>query len=170
MHPFLLALALLAPWATANAPEGSGPAACARIRPPLERLACFDHWYPPATDAGDPGAAPSPTPEAGPQGRPDASVPVRSPTPRPRESPAREPAAPKVDRPAEGTVHSAIAAIRRQQQRMVFVLENGQVWIQTAPRPLSVAIGDAVSVRGTLLGGHLLRTETGATTRVRRAD
>ena len=64
---------------------------------------------------------------------------------------------------------SKIKKIRsREKQRMVFLLENDQVWIQTEPRPQPFREGEEVSIKTGLMGGFNMRSKSGAYSRVRR--
>ncbi len=56
----------------------------------------------------------------------------------------------------------------REQQKMVFVLDNEQVWMQSSPRLLRIREGDRVNIRNASVGGYMLRTQGGVTTRVDR--
>ncbi len=64
---------------------------------------------------------------------------------------------------------SKIKKIRsREKQRMVFLLENDQIWIQTEPRPQPFREGEEVSIKTGLMGGFNMRSKSGAYSRVRR--
>ncbi len=70
---------------------------------------------------------------------------------------------PKVD------LTSTIVAIRRgDQQKMVFLLDNDQIWMQSKPRALPFEEGDTVTVKSGFVGGYFLRKESGLGTRVQR--
>ena len=56
----------------------------------------------------------------------------------------------------------------RSQQKMVFQLENEQVWIQSVPRLLRISEGDQVTIENASVGGYMMRTNRGVTTRVER--
>jgi len=56
----------------------------------------------------------------------------------------------------------------REKQRMVFLLENDQIWIQTEPRPQPFREGEQVSIKTGLMGGFNMRSQSGAFSRVRR--
>jgi hypothetical protein len=81
------------------------------------------------------------------------------------------------DEPAQGglfndpkvNLTTAIEAIRRgDKQKMVFRLENDQIWIQTSPRPLPFREGDTVTIKNGFFGGYFMRNERGTSTRVSR--
>lgn len=58
--------------------------------------------------------------------------------------------------------------ISEDSQKMVFLLENGQVWLQTSPRNLPFKVGDKVTVKSAMIGGYFIRTDNGVSTRVNR--
>ncbi len=60
--------------------------------------------------------------------------------------------------------------VKRDRKKMVFLLENGQIWLQTSPRILPIRVGDEVTVKNAFIGGYILRTKGGASTRVQRID
>lgn len=53
-------------------------------------------------------------------------------------------------------------------QKMVFLLENNEIWLQSSPRTLPFRVGDSVTVKRGLLGGYVMRSEGGTSTRVQR--
>ena len=62
-----------------------------------------------------------------------------------------------------------IASItRRVRQEMVFHLDNGQVWMQVTARFRTIKVGEAVVIKRARLGGYILTTEQGVSTRVKR--
>jgi|GEM_PF-469134 len=68
-------------------------------------------------------------------------------------------------------ISSRIKALRRRdRQRMVFLLENGEFWMQTSPRDLPIKEGDSVTIKSGMLGGHILRTENNVSTRVHQIN
>ena len=65
-------------------------------------------------------------------------------------------------------IETKIAAIRSGgQQRMVFRLENGQIWMQSSPRNLPFAVGNKVAIKSGRIGGYIMRSESGTSTRVK---
>lgn len=62
-----------------------------------------------------------------------------------------------------GTV---IDLLNNPKQRMVFQLDNGQIWIQSQARNLPIRKGDKVSVRSATGGGFILRSADGVSARV----
>ncbi len=66
-------------------------------------------------------------------------------------------------------LESKIVAVRRQARQNTFYrLANGQVWMQTEPREVTIDEGDHVTIRRGMLGGYMLRNRDGASTRVGR--
>ena len=60
-----------------------------------------------------------------------------------------------------------IAAIRAgSNQRMVFRLTNGQIWMQSSPRSLPFKEGDSVVIKTGIIGGYIMRSTTGISSRV----
>ena len=53
-------------------------------------------------------------------------------------------------------------------QKMVFLLENNQIWLQDSPRTLPFRVGDTVKIKKGLLGGYTMRSKSGTSTRVNR--
>ena len=63
------------------------------------------------------------------------------------------------------TITGILAA---DKQKMVFQLENDQIWIQSTPRTLRFEEGDVVTIRNANFGGYFMRAESGVSTRVQR--
>ena len=60
-----------------------------------------------------------------------------------------------------------IAAIRAgSNQRMVFRLKNGQIWMQSSPRSLPFKEGDSVVIKTGVIGGYIMRSTSGVSSRV----
>ena len=51
---------------------------------------------------------------------------------------------------------------------VIFLLDNGQIWIQDVFRYMAVDEGDAVTIKRARMGGYIMTTERGASTRVQR--
>ena len=97
-------------------------------------------------------------------------------------APAAEPAPPSSESPpfkpeSEATwlgdekvsLSSTIRAIRAgEKQKMVFLLDNEQIWMQSSPRSLPFEAGDRITIKNALLGGYYLHSERGTSTRVQR--
>jgi hypothetical protein len=56
------------------------------------------------------------------------------------------------------------------QQKMVFLLSNNQIWIQNSPRNLPIREGDEVTIKKGSVGGYILRNSSGTSTRVSRIN
>jgi len=64
---------------------------------------------------------------------------------------------------------STIVAIQQgDKQKMVFRLENDEIWMQSSPRPLPFREGDSVTIENATAGGYFMRTPKGTSTRVKR--
>lgn len=108
-----------------------------------------------------------------------AREPVREEQREPPSS-ASEPTASKSDfgRPTgflgkseQRSLESRLKEVRSQKgQKMMFLLENKQVWMQTSPRQLPIREGERITISRALVGGYVLETENGTTTRVVRID
>ncbi len=67
------------------------------------------------------------------------------------------------------SISASIKAVRRgSQQKMVFLLDNDQVWLQSSPRSLPLAAGDEVTIKQGSIGGFIMRNKNGVSTRVSR--
>lgn len=174
MGHVLLAFCLIAPVSQSYAEANLD---CTQIENARERLACFDQQFPRSE-----GEAPLPQ---------IRSEPIQAPTTlgsRPPATPefsavesTREQATPlPVPQPQRRSVLSwdsqvefetQLVAIRRgDQQRMVFRLANGQIWMQNSPRDQPFKSGDTVTVKSARLGGYIMRSASGTSARVRRIE
>ena len=64
---------------------------------------------------------------------------------------------------------SKIKKIRsREKQRMVFLLNNDQIWIQIEPRFQPFTEGEQVYIQANFTGGFNMSSESGAFTQIRR--
>ena len=64
---------------------------------------------------------------------------------------------------------SKIKKIRsHEKQRMVFLLNNDQIWIQIEPRFQPFKEGEQVYIQANFTGGFNMRSESGAFTQIRR--
>lgn len=172
------------------------PVDCAKLEDPDARLACYDKLFlpePPAAKAeaqpeeppvsaeapplseapSEPPAAPAPSSDAERiviDERPAQTVEKPGELSSPGATPPTEEISrgglfsnPKVD------LTTTISAIRRgDKQKMVFLLANEQIWMQSSPRPLPFQEGDTVTIENASLGGYFMRTPQGTATRVRR--
>lgn len=171
----LISLCAGAAWVSAQAETVED---CIEIQDRTDRLACFDRVFPRRKTASETPAAEAP--------KESEPVVVTAPVTPPPESASRpsEPEAERAKRerrfglPELGglfgernheSITSRIVAVRaRDKQKMVFLLENDQIWIQANPRDVPIEEGELVTVSSTLTGGHMLRTEHGVSTRVNR--
>ncbi len=146
------------------AAAGSG-AQCAEIEGDAARLACYDGVF--RNGSGD---ATGPSPEI------TLSAPAQPATTSPetdaeskfgREQIERQ--QPPKEREGLTEISSDVMDIkRRARNELVVYLTNGQVWVQTSPRYLTIKNGDSVIVRRGRMGGYILTTERGGSTRVKR--
>ena len=68
-----------------------------------------------------------------------------------------------------GDFQSRITELKAgNSQKMVFLLENNQIWLQDSPRTLPFRVGDTVKIKKGLLGGYTMRSKSGTSTRVNR--
>ncbi len=172
---------------------------CAQIADARARLACFDRQYPrggrtaPApgiTTEAIPAPAPAPAttqvphapaPQTPVPQTPVPQTPPQTVSPQPVVTPEPQPAAPAA--PASSSrgglfsqtekldLDTEIAAIRRgNQQRMVFRLANNEIWMQNSPRELPFKTGDKVNIKNGKVGGYIMRSESGTSTRVKRIE
>ena len=58
--------------------------------------------------------------------------------------------------------------IDKDRKKMVFLLDNDQIWLQTSPRNLPIRQDDKVTIKSGVIGGYILRNEKGTSTRVER--
>lgn len=65
-------------------------------------------------------------------------------------------------------VSTVVKISRRVHNEMVVQLENSQIWTQTSARHLNLREGDNVIIRRGRLGGYILTSERGGSTRVKR--
>ena len=147
---------------------------CALIENAHERLACFDQQFPrPDGAAALPRITSQPVRPPSTLGQRPATAPEFSSVQSTRQqtAPTPLPERPRglFDFSDSIDLDSQIVAVRSgDQQRMVFRLANGQIWMQNSPRNLPIKSGDQVNIKSGFLGGYMLRTENGTATRVRR--
>jgi hypothetical protein len=167
----------------AGTAQGADPAAshpCAGIGEDSARLACYDRTF---------GRGPAPAPMSAPaSAKPVTTVPVAAAAGAAAAAPAvdaaekaqREFGLSETDKRAlddnksipqepESIVARVASASRRPTGEQVFVLENGQVWVETSTFTAArVQPGDEVTVRKGALGSFLLVTPKRIATHVRR--
>ena len=143
---------------------------CAEIVSAIERLDCYDRQYRDRQARGNAATGVSrdrPTY----QSRRSAPSTVTADAAPMTPSPSAEPIPEKKGLFSWGssdTVRSEIAGVRRgEQQRMVFRLNNGQIWMQNTPRTLPFEIGDLVTIKSGRFGGYVMRSDRGTSTRVK---
>lgn len=73
-------------------------------------------------------------------------------------------------RKTESITARVVKVSARPRGELIVELENGQVWVQSSVRWFKVKPGDLVSITKYRMGGYSLRTEGGASTRVRRVN
>jgi hypothetical protein len=162
---------------------------CRAIEDPNERLACFDATY--GTEEKAPEAAEAATvesesvivsepvaPEApvSSEPTPAAVAPATAPLVTESSGTQSSESPPPPEKKKTGflgdelinfssTITSILAG---DKQKMVFQLENEQIWLQSSPRRLPFKEGDTVTIKNALLGGYIMRSEKGVSTRVQR--
>ncbi|NKB99043.1 MAG: hypothetical protein GKR90_11210 [Pseudomonadales bacterium] len=149
--------------------------ACAAIENARERLACFDQQFPRVE-----GQAPLPKISSQPIQAPASlgQVPadpefssVQSSRQNSYPAPTERRGGNLLDWGPNLDLETQLVAVRRgDQQRMVFRLANGQVWMQNSPRELPFRTGQDVRIKSGKLGGYIMRNTTGTSTRVRRIE
>ena len=185
---FVLALML---WSV-NAAHAQSTPDCSEIRDAEERLRCFDKQYPAAeriesepikSKVAEPAA---PEPVAPPVAKRKESIEAEA---QNAKSSQQAPSTQQLEdddddadsfgrklggffsKPTAGDLQSRVKTVRRRdRQKMVFLLENDQIWIQISPRDVPINVGDIVTIKNTRFGGYMLRTEGGTSTRVSRID
>ena len=161
----------------------AAPTECADIEDADARLACFDELYPgtKATDAQVTDDAPpiEDVPIAGPRASTDTAAsapePLETVDLEDRAVPAPEPDAKPKRKWFSGfsgekvEFTSTIKVVRRgDKQKMVFLLDNDEIWMQATPRPLPFDEGQTVTIRSAMMGGYFMSNEKGTRTRVQR--
>jgi len=172
-----LGLAVLLFVSQSSFAEKIDPRTCRTIVDRDDRLACFDRAY-----FGDEDPlAPQQDPVE--QSQKNANQRVQM-TPSPRQtvksveagSSSQRPEKQKKKRslfsfPEQEVIESKITKMsNRNQQRMAFKLESGEIWVQSSPRNLPFKVGDHITIKSGRLGGFILRNQSGTTTRVVPAD
>lgn len=165
------ALLLIAVIGPCNLAAGAEEVDCSTLENAEQRLACFDARYPKKTSAppvGESVIGASQTDSKPERSTEVAPAQVRESAPAPRaESKGAGKSGlfgdPKVD------LTTVIRAVRAgEKQKMVFLLENGEIWMQSSPRPLPFREGDTVTIKNAMLGGYFMRSTAGVSTRVQK--
>jgi hypothetical protein len=153
---------------------------CTKIENARERLECFDRMYPrdgapvletEAVTAEDSVLSPTPKADTPPAAAPAAAAGAAADIPQtaPASAPATTEKAGLFDLDEAVDLTSTIKAVRkRESQTMVFQLENDQIWLQSSPRSLPINVGDVVTIKNGFVGGYIMRSESGTSTRVQR--
>ena len=134
-----------------HAMAAQSAADCSEIRDTEARLSCFDKQFP-ATKTLE-------------------SAPIE---PKVAESEESDDAVGRKPeglfaKPTEASLQSRVKTVRqRDKQKMVFLLENDQIWMQSTPRNLPIHMGDIVTIKNTRFGGYMMTTDRGTSTRVKR--
>ncbi len=138
-----------------NSTVGAHPtgAHCVTEATDAARLACFDTAF--ADTERSPGAG---TNQA------DAAVPEDA---FGREQIERK--APLATAPSLTELYAVVTKIRRAAHgHLVFDLDNGQVWMQVTARNRLFKSGERIAVSKASMGGYILKSERGVSTRVKR--
>ncbi len=131
-------------------------ATCQSIDADVERLACYDTLFRDAVEVASTTVTPA---DAEPEAPAEADF--------GREQIER--AKPIVERDEIDEINASVTDIkRRARNELIVYLSNGQVWGQVSPRYLTIKNGDGVVVRRGRMGGYILTTERGGSTRVKR--
>ena len=140
---------------------------CGNISDPDERLACYDLRYPQPEAAAE---APPPVIESE-SVTPKQEVGQSSDVPPPPPAEAAETEATTLLGGTKVDLTSTIKAIGGgEKQKMIFLLDNEEVWMQSTPRSLPFQEGDTVTIKSSMLGGYYMRSEQGTGTRVQRVE
>ena len=157
---------------------------CAKLVRTDDRLACFDKLFPSKTDkmiesetvqkkqpsADSRNVTDSSTREVAKTTQDELTRPNKSKTDGEDERNSRGFSLSKIfNRDPGGDFQSRIKELKAgNSQKMVFLLENSQIWLQDSPRTLPIRVGDTVKIKKGLLGGYTMRSKSGTSTRVQR--
>ncbi|MFT4197012.1 MAG: hypothetical protein QM601_03735 [Pseudoxanthomonas sp.] len=125
---------------------------CASVVEPARRLACYDQAFPPPpqTRAEMAGKARAEF------GLDAASDPLHNPLPAAEAAPQ--------------DIQAVLVRLDYRGNSRTFVLDNGQVWVQTDGAGSGhVKVGEQVRIRKALLGSYLLVMPSGVAVRVKRS-
>ena len=174
MKPFSYFI-LVSALATNSSAWAEQTSECSQIENKNERLLCFDREFPDTTQ-------PKKIREAKVKAKASERITNESEAVTAATSNLVEPEAPSknksrfsfsglLDWKEPLNFETEIAAIRSgSKQRMVFRLDNGQIWMQTSPRELPFSVGNKVAIKSGKMGGFIMRSESGTSTRVRRIE
>lgn len=158
-----LSLALLPQLAAATTDGPKSPRDCSQITDRVQRLACFDSFYPKGSQAPLPVLASNPASDALSSVAAEQLFGLNDEVRRARGERVEADAAPM-------RIQSALAGLEPLGPgRLRLTLANGQVWEQVEAVPsFQPRAGDPITVRQASLGSFLLRGRVGAPVRARR--
>ena len=135
-------------WVAGALPSQASVTDCINIASDQLRLACYDRLF---KGQAKPSADPM-----------DATISAAEKSIARRESPS----------PSTGVdVNGRVVQIEKTLHNELLVeLDNGQVWQQLSPRLMPINEGDEVIVKKARLGGFILSTSSGGSTRVKRRE
>jgi hypothetical protein len=142
---------------------------CSQIENTQDRLACFDRQFPRMESES---ITPS---EAGEVSAKTESVDTKN-TGTSSSEPAAVISQPKEEkkgwfnREKEVITATITEVLNEDRQKMVFRLSNKQIWLQSSPRSLPINIGDEVTIKSGMIGGFIMRSSSGTSTRVQLID
>ncbi len=144
---------------------------CSQIEDKNERLLCFDLEFPDTTQPKKPREAKASEPISNESEAVTAATSNLVEPEAPSKNKSRFSFSGLLDWKEPFNFETEIAAIRSGgKQRMVFRLDNGQIWMQTSPRELPFSVGNKVAIKSGKMGGFIMRSESGTSTRVRRIE
>lgn len=155
---------------------------CGRIENARERLACFDQLYLAGSGAKElpkikvetiraPEGVSLPPQQTSPKANTSSAPVLQAPTPTTRDENDPLPSRGMFDPAVKLDMDAEIAGLRRADgQRMVFRLDNGQIWMQSSPRDLPFSKGEKINIKNGRIGGFIMRNEGGTSTRVKRIE
>lgn len=170
--------------------SGESAEECAKLARTVDRLACFDELFPSQSDSKSQAkmqeeqvvepAAPMESRENMSDKGSVATVEVDNSRDAmlKKQKTKKEPKGEKkkgfslgklLDRDPQFDITTTIKSLKAGvSQKMVFLLANNEVWLQNAPRTLPFREGDTVTIKSGLLGGYIMRSDGGTSTRVQR--
>lgn len=152
---------------------------CSRVEDREERLACFDRLYPseeaiirsePVDSVESIAPAMTPVLPASSKEASTSELSVESKPPKAAGQPPHKRWSLFGEREKVIITATITDVLERETQKMVFQLSNGQIWLQTSPRNLPIGIGDEVTIKSGMIGGYIMRSSSGTSTRVQLID
>ena len=171
-------------FATASADED-----CSRIEEPAARLQCYDRQQPPKVRRSEgrsvSGQVTEQTEEEGRLPDTPELTPDEETTPLPARSEQQKTSGKRLEKENAGrskkrspglpgwfqgkkqpTMQATIVEVRnRDRQKMILLLDNGELWLQTTPRSLPFHPGDTVNIHPGTMGGYIIRNSKGVSSR-----